>query len=492
MTGQIGWCLAVLLGMGACLGAVRQAAAEVAVADAGAEAGKTDAVAASLRDRALADDTAYGLLASLTTEVGARPAGSPADAKAVAWAVERFKALGYDRVTTEPVSFAAWRRIAESASVTAPVPHRLAVTALGGSVGTGGSLDAEVIALPDLAALRDVPNGAVRGKIVLLTQRMERRPDGSGYAGVLPMRSDAASVAAGKGAAALLIRSLGTDDNRLPHTGSVIYETGKAIPAAAVSGPDADLLERLLAGAQPVRIALDIQTEAKEQATSFNVIGEITGRDAGGGVVMLGAHLDSWDLGTGAVDDGFGVTLTMAAGALIKRLGVAPQRTVRVVLFANEENGFDGAKVYANRDAADLAGHRVVLESDWGAGRIYALRHVSADPALSDRLAKLLRPLGIALDGASGIPGPDVGFLARKCVPWAQFAQDATGLFDHHHSANDTLDKVDPAALRQNVAAYAAFAWVLANEGMGVAWPADCAIGAPPPERAPRSTAPDR
>lgn len=449
------WLPTVLLGL-ACAGAPLDRA------QAGAD--DAEAVATALRDRALADDTAYRLLASLTTDIGARPAGSAADARAVAWAVAQFRALGYDRVYTEPVSVPAWRRGAESAVVTAPAPYRLAISAFGGSVGTGGTLEAGLVALHDIAALRAAPPDAVRGRIVLLTRRMERRADGSGYAEVLPARSSAASVAAGKGALAVLVRSLGTDANRLPHTGSVVYEAGRAIPAAAVSGPDADLLERLLAGPAPVRIALDIEVGEAARTTSFNVIGEIAGRGAGREVVMLGAHLDSWDLGTGAVDDGFGVALTMAAGALVKTAGMAPARTVRVVLFANEENGFDGAKAYAGRDAADLARHRVAVESDWGAGRIHALRHLDAGPVLAARLARVLGPLGITLDGATGVPGPDVGFLAAKGAHWAHLVQDATALFDWHHSANDTLDKVDPAVLRQNVAAYAAFAWLLANE----------------------------
>jgi hypothetical protein len=422
-----------------------------------------ESTAAQLRDRALADDTAYRLVESLTTDVGARPAGSAADAAAVAWAVARFHALGYDRVYTESVTFPVWRRVAESASVTAPVPHRLAITALGGSVGSGGPLQAEVIAFQDVQALQAASPASVQGKIVLLTQRMARRADGSGYAAVLPMRSAAASIAARKGARALLIRSLGTDNNRLPHTGSVVYEGGAAIPAAAVSGPDADLLERLLSERRPVEVRLDIEVDAGARHTSYNVIGEITGRGAAQDIVMLGAHLDSWDLGTGAVDDGFGVAVTMAAGAMIKAAHQLPARTVRVVLFANEENGFDGAKAYAARDPADLSRHRIAVESDWGAGRVYALRHVSADPVLAGRLARVMQPLGIGLDGAEGVPGPDVGFSAKRGVPWAQLAQDATDLFDHHHSANDTLDKIDPAALRQNVAAYAVFAWLMAN-----------------------------
>lgn len=423
----------------------------------------TDTVAERLRDLALADDTAFGIVESLTTEVGARPAGSEAEARAVAWAVAKFKALGYDRITTEPVSFTAWRRVSERGAVTAPIKHSLAMTALGGSVSTAGTLEAEVVHLPNLRGLQEAPPEKLRGRIVLLSQRMLRRADGSGYGEVLPMRSNAASIAARKGAIALLIRSIGTDSNRLPHTGSVVYEPDAVIPAAAVSSPDADLLERLAARDQPLRISLDIHTAAST-ATSFNVIGEISGRAPQPAIVLLAAHLDSWDLGTGALDDGFGVGLVMATGALIKRSSQRPEHTIRVVLFANEENGFDGAKAYARRDATDLLRHRMTLESDWGGGRIYALRHAPADTAIAARVARILAPLGIALDNAPGVPGPDQQFLVRAGLPWSQLAQDASELFDHHHSANDTLDKIDPASLRQNTAAYVAYAWLMANE----------------------------
>lgn len=426
-----------------------------------ANAGEDDA--ARLREQILSSGEAFGIVESLTTEVGARPAGSEADARVVAWARAKFRELGYDKVYVEPVTFPVWQRVAEHALVTAPAPQRLAVTALGGSIGTGGALQAQLVQFNDLAELQAAPQEQVRGKIVLLSKRMERRLDGSGYASVLPMRSNAASIAARKGALALLIRSLGTDNDRLPHTGSVIYEGGAAIPAAAVSNPDADLLQRLLQRGAPVSLQLDIAVATQASYTSYNVIGEITGADAKEEIVMLAAHLDSWDLGTGAIDDGFGVAVVMAAGAAIGKMPARPRRTIRVALFANEENGFHGAKAYAARDVADLARHRMAIESDWGGGRIYALRQPPGDKGLAARLAEALAPLEIIPDSTPGAPGPDVGFLARRGVPWAQLAQDASCLFDYHHGANDTLDKIDPAALKQNAAAYAIFAWINAN-----------------------------
>lgn len=432
-------------------------------ASACSDSGRAEQTASLLRERALVDGNGFELIESLTTDIGPRLAGSAADANAVVWAVAKFRSLGYDKVYTEPVSFPVWQRVTETATVTAPVSQRLAIAALGGSVGSGGPMRGEVVSFLDIKALSIAPAESIRGKIVLLTQRMVRQVDGSGYASVLPMRSTAASIAAGKGALAILIRSLGTDSDRLPHTGSVIYEEGKAIPAAAVSGPDADLLERLLGRPVPVTLTLNIEVASRGSYTSHNVIGEITGSGAADEIVMLGAHLDSWDLGTGAIDDGFGVGVTMAAGAMMKQAASPPKRTVRVVLFANEENGFDGAKAYAAGHAAELAKHRTMAESDWGAGRIYALRHVEAERCIALAMARVLAPLGIALDSVSGVPGPDIGFIGKPQGNWVQLAQDASELFDVHHTANDTLDKIDPDAVKQNVAAYAAFAWLMAN-----------------------------
>lgn len=441
-------------------------ATAVALASLGwpAAAATPEEYAAVLRERALAGSGAYEIVESLTTEVGARPAGSAEDAKAVAWAVEKFKALGYDKVYTEAVTFPTWRRIGESAEVTSPATHRLAISTLGGSVGTDpDGIKAAVVEFPSLNALEAAQADAVRGRIVFISQRMERRQDGSGYFDVLPIRSRAASIAGQKGAAALLLRSLGTASNRLPHTGSVNYTPDMPrIPAAALSAPDAELLSRLLRRGEPVRIALRIAVDSRPGFVSHNVIGEITGRERPDDYVLIGAHLDSWDLGTGAIDDGFGIGVTMAAGKLIGALPQRPRRTLRVVLFANEEQGFYGARRYAARDAAELSRHRMAAESDWGGGRIIAIRSPHLSPSLAAALDRTLAPLGVRT-AAGGTPGPDLCFLAKQGMPWAQLEQDASELFDHHHSANDTFDKVDRAAIDQNTAVYAAFAYLAAE-----------------------------
>ena len=427
---------------------------------------KAVANAEQLRADGLKGSGAYDLVESLTTEVGPRMAGSPADARAVAWAQAKFKALGYDRVYTEPVTFTAWRRRHESAEVLAPFPQPLHVTALGHTVGTGATpLEAEVVEFATIDALKAAPDDSLAGKIAYISNRMERKKDGSGYGPAVAARMGA-SDAAKKGASALLIRSIGTDHDRMPHTGNQRYAEGaKRIPAAALSNPDADLLSNMLRRGQPVRVRLDLDVGEEETVTSYNVIGEIRGRGKPDEVVVIGGHLDSWDLGTGAIDDGAGVAITMAAGAMIGRLDRAPRRTIRVIAFANEESGLFGGKAYAEAHAADIAAHQVGAESDFGAGSIYALR-AGADPIawpVIERIGGVLAPLGIVTEKDLGGPGPDVGAIAAKGMPWIQLAQDGTDYFDYHHTANDTLDKIEPAAMDQQAAAYAVMAYLAAE-----------------------------
>jgi carboxypeptidase Q len=426
------------------------------------------ATAERLRDEAMAGSEAFAIVESLTTKIGPRLAGTEADARAVAWAVDRLQRLGYDRVWTEPVTFPVWRRGHERAEVLPPYQQPLLITALGGSVGTGGiPLEAEVVEFADLAALRALPEDhSLAGKIVYVGYRMQRTRDGSGYGPAVAARSGAPQEAARRGAVAVLIRSVGTDSHRFPHTGNMRYAEGiPPIPAAALSNPDADQLSRLLALGKPVRVRLDIDAGMDGEYTSANVIGEIRGSQAPDEIVVLGAHLDSWDLGTGAIDDGAGIAITMAAGAAIARLPERPRRSIRVIAFANEEQGLLGARAYAQDNAAIMPQHVIGAESDFGAGRIYALRAGVADaawPAI-ERIAAVLAPLGIALQRGVGGPGPDIIPLYQAGMPWAQLAQDGTDYFDYHHTADDTLDKIEPAALDQQVAAYAAFAWLIAQ-----------------------------
>lgn len=428
-------------------------------------------VAAALRDQHVEPGAAYAIVESLTTEVGPRMAGTEGDVRAVAWAQRKFKALGFDEVRVEPFSFPYWRRGHERGEVLAPYPQPLALTALGGSIGTGGApLEADIVGFDSIAELQAAPEDAANGKIVFISQRTQRARDGRGYGLSVIGRSSGAVEAAKKGAVGLIIRSISTNTDRFPHTGVMRYADGvRQIPAAAVSNPDADLLSLMLERGQPVRIRLDIDAENRGEAVSYNVIGDIRGRERPEEVVVIGGHLDSWDLGTGALDDGAGIGITMAAGAALLKLEQRPRRTVRVIAWGNEEQGLLGARAYASAHAGQMARHVIGAESDFGAGRIYALR-AGVEPAywpVLEQIAEVLAPLGIPFEREGGGPGPDVGPLVQRGVPWAQLAQDGLDYFDYHHTANDTLDKIDSEALDQQARAYAVFAYLAAEAESG-------------------------
>ncbi|MEX0298052.1 MAG: M28 family peptidase [Kordiimonas sp.] len=428
---------------------------------------KTIETAKMLRDAALKDDTAWDLLESLTTEIGPRLGGSKKELEAVEWAIKKMEKMGFDKVYTEPVTVAKWERISESAKVIAPYTQPLSITALGKSVATPeGGITAEIAHFKTFEDLQAAPDEAVKDKIVFISNRMERHIDGSGYGPAVRARGAGASESAKKGAKAIIIRSIGTDSHRLPHTGGVTYvEDLPRIAAAAVSNPDADLLERILARGKPVSIHLDVQTKEHGDVTMFNVIGEITGTEEPEKVVIIGSHIDSWDLGTGAVDDGAGVALNIATADLIKRLAPTPRKTIRVVLFAAEELGLIGAFEYARAHKDDIDNHVIGAESDFGAGPIWALASkVSRDSAfVIDKMAQLMGPLGVIRHERTANGGPDVGRIGDIGMPLADLMQDGTDYFDLHHTADDTLDKVKPENLRQNLAAWAVFTYISAD-----------------------------
>ena len=421
--------------------------------------------AAQLRELALQDDTGWKAVESLTTEVGPRLAGSEADARAVEWAKAKFKALGYDKVWTEPVTFPKWERRGESARIVGAHAQPLHVTALGGS--PGGKAEAEVVRFDTLEALQNAAPGSLAGKIAFVDQRMQRARDGSGYGPGSRVRSAGPSAAIRAGAIGYLMRSAGTDSHRNPHTGITRFDEGLTpIPSAALSLPDADQLARLVV-LGPVKVALDLDCGWNGEYTSQNVIGEISGRSRPDEVVVIGGHLDSWDLGTGAIDDGAGVAIGMAAGHLIGALPKAqrPARTIRVIAFANEEQGLYGGRAYAQKHAADLRKHQLGAESDFGAGRIYAFAAKTPDYAKAAvaRIAQALAPLGIEHRADGEGCGPDLSPFNAIGMACAGLSQDGTDYFDLHHTPDDTLDKIDPAALAQNVAAYTVFAYLAAD-----------------------------
>ncbi len=430
-----------------------------------------------LRSAALADGTAWQLLQSLCNDVGARPAGSAADAKAAAWAQAAMRSLQLQQVRAEGFPMRAWVRGPASAQLLAPVPQDLVMATLGNSVAApAGGIDAEVAWYPDLAALRadttDREKSRANGRIVFIDQKMERARDGRGYGPAVGARINGASEAAKRGALALAIRSIGTNRERVAHTGAMNYEIGvPRIPAFAISVPDADALAALHAQGQTLRLRLQLQARVNDNAQSQNVIGEVPGSDLAHEVVLISAHLDSWDLGPGAQDDGAGVAIVTAAAALLQKLKLRPRRTIRVVLFGNEENGFDGARHYGDRHGSQP--HQWVGESDFGAGRVWQLRS-RVNPAalpLVQQMAAVLAPLGVAWpaeNANAGSPGPDAAVLMRRFKwPAVQLSQDGTHYFDVHHTVHDTLDRVDPATLPQNVACWAVTAWLAAQAPLG-------------------------
>lgn len=425
---------------------------------------------AALQAQALEDNTAWDLLQSLTTEVGARLAGTEADALAVDWAVERMQALGFDRIWLEHVDFPLWLRHAESGRVIAPEAIDLDLAALGGTPGTGGPLRGEVVHFASLAELEAADPEAVRDRIVFISARMRRSQSAAGYGETVPQRSRGPFVAARKGARALVIRSVGTDTvDTAPHTGNVSgTEPGEPLPAAALSNESADRLVALLEEVGPVEIELDLDVGFAGRGVSANVIGEYTGSADDGRFVLIGGHLDSWDLGTGAHDDGAGVAITMAAAHLVATQQPRPAAGIRVVLFANEEQGIHGGKAYATAHADELSSHVLGSESDLGADRIYEFRS-RVLPAAQDevaRLARLLEPLGIPYNpGKPASGGADIGQVRKLGVPVIDLRHDASTYFDLHHTRKDVLSSVDPADLAFNVAAYVTLLeWAASSE----------------------------
>ena len=424
--------------------------------------------AVRLRDEALQHGGALAMLRSLTGEVGARPAGSAADALAVAWAQAQCRALGLQQVRAEPLQLRVWQRGPAQATLVAPERIELVMTALGNSVGTpDAGIEADIAWYDSFAALKADTSERARGRIVLVDQRMERSRDGAGYGLAAPARFASAIEAGRRGALAVVIRSIGTDQQRIAHTGTMRYDDEAArIPAVAISVPDADRLAALQAQS-PLRLKLQVANRLGVAAESHNVIAEVPGTDLADDVVLIGAHLDSWDLGEGAADNAAGVAIVCSAAGLIVRAGLKPRRTIRVVLFANEENGFDGALAYSQRYASQR--HQLVAESDFGAGAVYALRSrvdAASRPAF-EAMAGVLAPLGIPLQGNDGSPGPDAAMLMRRHRwPAMELSQDGSAYFDVHHTVHDSFDRLDTRALPQNVAAWAVVTWLAAQAPM--------------------------
>ncbi|MBS0581142.1 MAG: M28 family peptidase [Proteobacteria bacterium] len=434
-----------------------------------------ETVATQLREAALAGHSiAYSWVSELTTRFGPRPAGSPGEQQAAEWAAAKLKALGFDNVHIEPFALTGWVRGTESAALVAPSAQPLVVAALGESPPTAANgVEGDVVifrSFQELAASR----APLAGKIAMVSQRMVRTQDGEGYGEAVAPRIDGPKEAAQRGAVAFLLRSVGTDSHRQAHTGTTRYVDAKVpVPSFALSNPDADQLERIVALGQIPRVHLYSSASYVAGTHSQNVVADLKGSTRSREVVLLGAHLDSWDQGTGALDDGTGTAIIVAAVKLMRDLPHRPQRTVRVVLYGAEEVaqpnapfGDFGGNAYAAGHLSEMPLHVLAGESDLGADRVYTLAVPEAVAKGEFRQAaeRVLRPLGVLpAPRAAEEGGADVDPLARAGVPLFSLNQDASRYFDLHHTPDDTLDKVDRAQLDQNVAAWAAFIWLAAD-----------------------------
>jgi hypothetical protein len=421
---------------------------------------------AELRDKALkSDDIAYDIVEGLTTEIGQRQAGTEAEARARIWSVNKLKALGFENVRVEEYQMPTWVRGEETAEITVPFPQKLAVAALGNSGSTGeAGLDAEIVYFPTIDDLRAAPDGSLKGKIAFVSHNMRATQDGSSYGAFGPARFVGPNIAAKKGAAAIVIRSIGTDYHRNPHTGNTNFEPGVTpIPAGALSIPDAENLERMIARGKPVRMKLKLTPQNIGMQTSGNVLAEVIGSNPKLPIIVIACHLDSWDLGTGAIDDAAGCGIIGAAAKHLKSMG-QPKRTVRLLWAGAEEVGIWGGRDYGAKHANEP--HALAMESDFGAGKIWAVDFRLAESAneVRTQIVSALAPLGVVPRRELAGGGADIGaIIEAQKLGIVDLQQDGTKYFDLHHTPDDTLDKVDKGELRQNVAAWVATLAYLAN-----------------------------
>jgi carboxypeptidase Q len=416
--------------------------------------------AARLLEAARADPTAWERLTHLTDTFGHRLSGSPALEAALRWAAAEMEKDGLAHVRLEKVMVPRWVRGRESAHLVEPFPGELVMLGLGNSVGTGpGGVMAElavVRSFEDLEARGD----ALRGKIVLYNVPF------TSYAETVRYRGSGASRAARHGAAAVLLRSVGPPGLRTPHTGALRYEDGTPmIPAAAVTTEDADRLQRLSDRGARVVVRLHMEARHAGEAESANLVADLPGRERPREIVLVGGHIDSWDVGTGAVDDAGGSVVTWEAVRLVKASGLRPRRTLRVVLWTNEENGLRGAHAYRDRHASELDDHVLALESDSGVFKPLGFGFTGS-PAARQKvrdIASLLAPIGATEVGASG-GGADIGPLVQAArVPAASLTVDGSRYFVLHHTPADTVDKLDPREVAACVGAVAVMAYVAAD-----------------------------
>ncbi len=429
-----------------------------------------------LRDAAVADPYAYLELQHLTDNIGPRLSGSPQAQAAVEWVAGEMRALGAT-VTLEKTMVPHWVRGEETAALTAwpggapGTEQKIIITALGGSVATpSAGISAPVVVVNSFAELKALAPGAVTGKILLLNHAFDKElaavgQGGNAYGQSVVYRGLAPTVGAAAGAVAVLVRSVGGADFRLPHTGHTSYPEGdRQIPAGAIAAEDADLLATL-AKQGPVTLRLTMTPKTLPQVPSYNVIADWKGSEHPEQVIIVSGHLDSWDLGTGAIDDGAGIAVSMQALHLLQKLGLHTKRTVRFIAWMDEESGSEGAATYAQEHAGQLADHIAALESDLGCDHPYGLIY-SGPQQLGEYLrpiSEALAPIGAAMLERSEDTGEDIASIVTKGVPGFAPAQDSRTYFNYHHTAADTFDKVDPKHLAENAAVMAVTAYALAD-----------------------------
>jgi hypothetical protein len=434
-----------------------------------------EATAQALIDTSLDSNLAYSIVESLTTDIGPRLAGSDDEARARGWGARLGEELGFDRVAIEPFAMPYWERGDSRLTLTTPYELPLYATALGGSATSDGRIDADVVYFRSAYELSKATEESLRGKIAFVDgDPMVKSQTGAGYGPANKRRRVGWQHAERAGAKALVVRSVGSSSHRFPHTGMMSAKVHEdhpekiwaSIPVMAISNPDADHLRRLHAKGEQLHLNLESEAGFKGDVESGNVILELVGREKPEEIVLIGGHLDSWDLGTGAIDDGAGIAITTAAAALIAQLPQRPRRTIRVVMFGAEEVGLLGARAYAAAHADEAGQHVLATESDFGAGSIWQLVsnvNPEANPVI-DAIGRVIAPLDIVRGGSEVAGGgPDISPLVPLGVPTVRLNQNGQDYFDLHHTPDDTLDKIDPEKLAQNVAAYAALVWLAAE-----------------------------
>ena len=439
---------------------------------------------------ALAGNDVYRKLEDLCLLIGHRLSGSPQLERAIDWAIEALKKDGQENVHREKVMVPHWVRGAESATILEPRSATLTMLGLGGSIGTPPEgITAPVVVVADEEGLDKIGDEA-KGKIVLFDNLMPPYdPEkGSGYGATVEYRSRGASRAAAKGAVGVLVRSVTARSLRSPHTGALRYDDANAkIPAVAVSTEDAELIARMVARKIPVTVSMKIEAGTLDDTPSANVIGELRGSTQPDEIVVIGGHLDSWDVGQGAHDDGGGCVMAIEAINVLRKLQMIPRRTIRVVLWNNEENGLAGGKAYAKEHESELPKHIAAIESDSGTFQPtgYSVecadhdRESVAEHQLRD-LVRALAPLG-SMRVDTGHSGADIGPMRSAGVVLMGHNVEGSKYFDYHHTAADTIDKVDPMDLSKNVAALATVAYILADmpERLGEGKPTESTPEAP-------------